>query len=74
MIHDTRVPVILTGASSNVVFARISLLAPGFIALADENDQDWFQLFSVLFAYFGVVVLLFIGWQREWRKLLGEKS
>ncbi len=68
------VPVILAGASSNETFARISLLAPGFIALSDENNQDWFQLFSVLFAYFGIVMLLFIGWLREWRKLLAKKS
>ncbi|MDR3457856.1 MAG: hypothetical protein P4N60_10455 [Verrucomicrobiae bacterium] len=64
------IPFILAGVLRSENLARVSLLAPGFFALADESDQNWQLLFCTLLAHFGVVVLLFIGWQRQWKRLL----
>jgi hypothetical protein len=64
------IPFILAGVFSNQAFARISLLSPGFLALSDRNDPEWRIQFWTLLAHFGVIVLLFIGWRRQWKKLL----
>ena len=67
------IPFILGGVLSSETLARISLLSPGFIALSDRNNPDWQLLFYTVLAHFGVVVLLFIAWQRQWKRLL-EKA
>ncbi|MEI7808370.1 MAG: hypothetical protein WCJ07_07780, partial [Verrucomicrobiota bacterium] len=64
------IPFILAGVFSNEAIARISLLSPGFIALTDRNDPGWLLLSYTLLAHFGVIVVLLIGWQRQWKKLL----
>lgn len=64
------IPFILAGVLRSEGLARVSLLAPGFFALANDSDTDWQQLFWVLLAHFFAVVLLFMGWQRQWKRLL----
>jgi hypothetical protein len=34
---------------------------------------EWSRLFYTLLGHFGIVVLLFIAWQRQWKRLL-EKA
>lgn len=68
------IPFILAGVFSNEAFARISLLSPGFIALSDRDDPEWPLQFCTLLAHFGVVVMLFIAWRRQWKRLLEKTS
>jgi len=67
------IPFILAGVLRSENLARVSLLAPGFFALANDTDPDWRLLSCTLLAHFGVVVLLFIGWQRQWKRLLEHR-
>ena len=67
------IPFILAGVFSSETIAHVSLLSPGFVALADR-DPEWSLQFYTVLAHFGVVVLLFIGWQRQWKKLLAKNS
>ena len=67
------IPLILAGVFTNAAVARVSLLSPGFVALADRSDPEWPLQFCTLLAHFGVIVLLFIAWLRQWKKLL-EKA
>jgi hypothetical protein len=68
------IPFILAGVFSSEYFARISLLSPGFIALSDESDPEWPLQFRTVLAHFGIVVILFIAWQRQWKRLLAKTS
>jgi hypothetical protein len=68
------IPFILAGVFSNEAIARISLLAPGFIALSDRSDPEWSLQFCTVLAHFGVVVVLFINWRRQWQRLLAKNS
>ena len=63
-------PFILAGVFSNETLARISLLAPGFIALTNQSAPKWPLLFYTLLAHFGIIAVLFIGWRQQWKKLL----
>jgi hypothetical protein len=67
------IPFILAGVLRSENLARMSLLAPGFFALGVDSDTDWSRLFWVLLAHFFVVVLLFLGWQRQWKRLLEHR-
>jgi hypothetical protein len=67
------IPFILAGVFSNESFIRLSLLSPGFIALNDRSNVEWSFLFYTVLAHFGIVVMLFIAWQRQWQRLL-EKA
>jgi hypothetical protein len=67
------IPFILAGVFSNEAFVRLSLLAPGFVALNDRDSEGWSRLFYIVLAHFGIVVLLFLAWQRQWQRLL-EKT
>ena len=67
------IPFILAGVFSNEAFVRLSLLSPGFVALNDRSNVEWSRLFYTLLGHFGIVVLLFIAWQRQWKRLL-EKA
>jgi hypothetical protein len=68
------IPFILAGVFTNEAFATFSLLAPGFMAISDQSDPDWQLLYWTILAHFGVITLLFIGWQRHWKKLLQKTS
>jgi hypothetical protein len=63
-------PFILAGVFSNEGFTKLSFLAPGTIVLAGSKTNDLNYLVECTFAHLGVVVLLFIAWQRQWRLLL----
>ena len=67
------IPFILAGVFTSEAYARLSLLAPGFIALHDQNNGEWSPLFYTLLGHFGIVVLLWRAWQGQWKKLL-EKA
>lgn len=68
------IPFILAGVFSNDAFARISLLAPGFIALSDRSDPEWPLQFCTVLAHFGVVVMFYVAWQRQWKQLLTKAA
>jgi lysylphosphatidylglycerol synthetase-like protein (DUF2156 family) len=63
-------PFILAGVFSNEALAKLSLLAPGTIVLDESNTPDLKFLAECTFAHLGVVLLLFIAWQRQWKLLL----
>ncbi|MGA2870478.1 MAG: hypothetical protein ABSF34_15130, partial [Verrucomicrobiota bacterium] len=66
-------PFILAGVFSSSAFAKLSLLAPGVVALSGNNDiLDC--LLGIVAAHLGIALLLFIAWQREWRQLLAKTS
>ena len=65
-------PFILAAVFASEAFAHFSLLAPGFFALADDSDLSWPRLYGTLVVHFGVVVLLFLNWRRQWQRLLGK--
>ncbi len=66
-------PFICAGVFFNSGFGRISLLSPGFYALAD-TDADWGLLFLTELAHLGVVVVFFGAWLRQWKRLLAKTS
>ena len=43
-------------------------------ALADNNDVNWPLRYGTLLAHFGVVVLLFFNWHRQWARLLAKAA
>jgi len=67
-------PFILGLVFLNWGFVRASLLTPGFFALAKNFDQDWNLLFLTELAHFGIVVVLFLAWRRQWNRLLAKAS
>ena len=67
------IPFILAGVFTSEAYARLSLLAPGFIALHDQGETEWPTLYFILLAHFGIVVVLLLAWRRQWQKLL-EKA
>jgi hypothetical protein len=68
------IPFILAGVFSTDAFARISLLSPGFFAMTDGSDLEWPLQFRIVLAHFVIVVVLFIAWRRQWRRLLAKTS
>jgi hypothetical protein len=67
-------PFILAGVFSNGGFAKLSFLAPGTIALNGPEIDDLKYVVGCTFAHLGVVVLLFIAWQRQWRLLFAPPA
>jgi hypothetical protein len=67
-------PFILAGVFSNAGFAKLSLLAPGTIALSGPDNDDLSYLVACTFAHLCVVVLFFIAWQRQWKLLLSTAT
>lgn len=63
-------PFIIALVFQNVGFARISLLSPSFFALSDE--PGWNLIFVTEAAHFGIVVVLFVAWLRQWKQLMGK--
>jgi hypothetical protein len=68
------IPFILAGVFSSESFAPLSLLSPGFFALSNNSDPEWPFQFCTVLVHFGVVVVLFIAWQRQWKRLLAKTS
>jgi len=67
-------PFILAAVFGNSAFAKLSLLAPGVTALSSMGDENLNYLLGIVAAHFGSALLLWIAWQREWRKLLARAS
>ena len=67
-------PFILAGVFINPAFVKLSLLSPGIIALVGPDDENLNCLLGIVAGHFGIVLLLFIGWLREWRKLLAKTA
>ena len=67
-------PFILAAVFVNAGFAQLSLLAPGFYALAESGDTNWALLYGTLLAHAGVVLLLYLGWHRQWQRLLTQAA
>ncbi len=67
-------PFILAAVFANAGFAQLSLLAPGFYALADSGDTNWALLYGTLLAHAGVVLLLYLNWHRQWQRLLTQTA
>jgi len=63
-------PFILAGVFSSEALAKLSFLAPGTVALTGTNSDDLIVSAYATAIHFGVVVLLFIGWQRQWKLLI----
>jgi hypothetical protein len=66
-------PFVLGGVFSNSALAKISFLAPGAVAVSD-SAADLKFLAGVTFAHIGVVVLLFLAWREQWKRLLSKTS
>ena len=66
-------PFILAGVFATAAFAKLSLLSPGVVALSENNDILE-CLLGIVAAHLGIALLLFIAWQREWRRLLAKTS
>jgi hypothetical protein len=66
-------PFVLGGVFSNSALAKISFLAPGAVAVSD-SAADLKFLAGVTFAHIGVVVLLFLAWREQWKRLLAKTS
>ncbi|HEU5397236.1 MAG TPA: hypothetical protein VFV81_08710, partial [Verrucomicrobiae bacterium] len=63
-------PFIMAGVFVNSSFARLSLLAPGAIALADPHSDEINTLFGIVIGHLGVAIVIFLGWKRLWNQLL----
>ena len=64
------IPFILAAVFSSDTIGRFSLLAPGFMAMSNHQNQDWPFLFGILLAHSGITLILFIGWRRQWQRLV----
>jgi hypothetical protein len=65
-------PFILAGVFTNAAVGKLSLLSPGVVALANPSDENLNYLLGIVAGHFGIVVLLFIGWRRQWKQLLAK--
>jgi hypothetical protein len=63
-------PFILAGVFSSGALAKLSFLAPGTVALTGSGSDDLKYLVGWTFIHFGIVVLLFVGWRRQWKLLI----
>ena len=62
-------PFILAGVLLNKEFVKVSLLSPAFFAICDPK-AGWSSLFLTELGHFGIVVVLFFVWWRQWKRLL----
>lgn len=67
-------PFVLAGVFTNAAIGKLSLLSPGVVALADSNDENLDYLLGIVVGHFGIALLLFLGWQRQWKQLLARAS
>jgi hypothetical protein len=67
-------PFILAGVFSSEALVKLSFLAPGIVALSGPDSSDLKYLVGWTFIHFGIVMLLFVFWQRQWKLLLATPS
>lgn len=65
-------PFVLGGVFSNGAIAKLSLLAPGVIALGNPANENLNNLIGIVAGHFGIAVVLFMGWRRKWKELLAR--
>jgi hypothetical protein len=65
-------PFILAGVFTNSTIAKLSLLSPGFAALAEPGNENLNALLGIVIGHFGIAVVLFINWRRQWKQLLAK--
>jgi hypothetical protein len=65
-------PFILAGVFTNGAIGKFSILSPGIVALDNPNNENLNNLLGIVAGHFGIVVLLFINWQRQWKQLLAR--
>ena len=67
-------PFILAAVFTSGGIARLSLLAPGVIALADPDNENLNNLLGIVGGHLGIAFLLFLAWQQQWKQLLAKAS
>ena len=67
-------PFILAGVFTTPALGRLSLLSPGVLALTKPDGDELNYLLGMVVGHFGIVMLLFLGWQRLWKQLLARAS
>lgn len=67
-------PFILAGVFTNAAIGKLSLLSPGVLALAKPDGDELNYLLGMVAAHFGIVILCFLAWQREWKRLLAKTA
>jgi hypothetical protein len=67
-------PFILAGVFTTTALGRLSLLSPGVLALARPDGDELNYLLGMVAAHFGIVIICFLAWQREWKRLLAKTS
>ena len=67
-------PFILAGVFTNSGMAKISLLAPGAIALSNPDNENLSHLLCIVAGHLGIAALLFVGWQTQWKRLLAPRT
>lgn len=65
-------PFIMAGVFGQFAISKISLLSPGPCALADPGAEDLNSLLGIVGGHLLIALAFFIGWQREWKKLLAR--
>ncbi|MGA2853678.1 MAG: hypothetical protein ABSE90_06080, partial [Verrucomicrobiota bacterium] len=59
---------------TNAAIGKLSLLSPGVLALAKPDGDELNYLLGMVAAHFGIVILCFLAWQREWKRLLAKTA
>ena len=67
-------PFILAGVFSNEALAKLSLLAPGAVVLAGSDTTDLKFPAACTLAHFGIALIFFIAWQRQWKLLFAAQT
>ena len=65
-------PFILAGVFTTSALGRLSLLSPGVLALTGQDGDELNYLFGMVAAHFGIVIICYLAWQREWKRLLAK--
>ena len=65
-------PFILAGVFTTTALGRLSLLSPGVLALTGPDGDELNNLLGMVAAHFGIVIICYLAWQREWKRLLAK--
>ena len=67
-------PFILAGVFTTTALGRLSILSPGVLALTKPDGDELNYLLGMVAAHFGIVIICFLAWQREWKCLLAKTT
>ena len=65
-------PLVLGAVFVNAAFSKLSLLAPGVLALSDPSGTESRFLLLIVVAHTAIAALLAGAWQRKWALLLSS--